>query len=153
MTNKKEAAWSFTANEQRPPFCLAQGIPSTSSASSMSSHCEEGKRLKRKRNGSSDEAKRMKILSRGCNSQMTQESNQKSRSKSSRIDPCQLPPELFRRILSSLSFISLRHAMLVSWWLQTCFLVKLDSLLQFLHQVSRGWRNAAECPLLWRKLR
>ena len=152
MQNKKEAAWSFTANEEWPPSCLAQSIPSTSSALSMSSHCEEGKRLKRKRNGSSDEAKRMKI-SEGCNSQMTQESNQKSRSKSSRIDPCQLPPELFRRILSSLSFISLRHAMLVSWWLQTWFLVKLDSLLQFLHQVSRGWRNAAECPLLWRKLR
>lgn len=49
-----------------------------------------------------------------------------------RLDPCHsFPAELFNKILSSLPFVSLHHAMLV----------------------SRGWRNAAECPSLWRKLR
>ena len=76
--------------------------------SSMRSNCEQRGGWKRKGKGGGGEAKRMKI-SEGCNSQQAEE-------MSSRMDPCQsLPPEIFRRILSSLSFISMRHAMLVSW--------------------------------------
>ena len=104
MTNNKDASRIFTANE-----CLAQSIPSTSSGSGsrMRTNCEERGGWKRKGKGGGGEAKRMKI-SEGCNSQQAEE-------MSSRMDPCQsLPPEIFRRILSSLSFISMRHAMLVS---------------------------------------
>ena len=112
MTNNKEAACIFTTNEQMSRLAEQQGIPSTSSSSrSTFLSCEE-ERWKRKRNRSSDDAQRMKIFKASKSPKQGEE--QDSQSENSRIDPCHLPPELFRRILSFLRFTSLRHAMLVS---------------------------------------
>ena len=101
--NEEEAAGISTGNEQRPPSCLS--LPTTSSASTSTSNGEVVGQ-KRKGKGCSDKGKRMKI-SGGSDSSL--------KAESSRLDPCySLPPELFRRILSSLTFVSMRHAMLVS---------------------------------------
>ena len=101
--NEEEAAGISTGNKQRPPSCLS--LPTTSSASTTTSNGEVVGQ-KRKGKGCSDKGKRMKI-SGGSDSSL--------KAESSRLDPCYgLPPELFRRILSSLTFVSMRHAMLVS---------------------------------------
>ena len=144
MANNEEEAARISTEKT----CLThQSFPSTSSASSTTSSCEEGGQ-KRKVKGCSEKAHRMKI-SEGCNNSERATENQ--RSESSRLDPCHsLPPELFRRILSSLAFISMRHAMLVSRFLSRVVTLYDDV---WTRQVSRGWRNAAECPSLWRKLR
>ena len=111
MTNNKEAACIFTTNEQMSRLAEQQGIPSTSSSRSTFLSCEE-ERWKRKRNSSSNDAQRMKIFKASKSPKQGEE--QDSQPENSRIDPCHLPPELFRRILSFLRFTSLRHAMLVS---------------------------------------
>ena len=139
MANNEEEAAQISTEKT----CLAHlSFPSTSSASSTTSSCEEGGQ-KRKVKGCSEKAHRMKI-SEGCN-------NSERATENQRLDPCHsLPPELFRRILSSLGFISMRHAMLVSRFLSRVVTLYDDV---WTRQVSRGWRNAAECPSLWRKLR
>ena len=142
MANNEEEAARISTEKT----CLThQSLPSTSSATS--SNCEEVGQ-KRKGRGCSDKTNRMKI-SEGFNNSQRATENQTS--ESSRLDPCHsLPPELFRRILSSLGFISMRHAMLVSRFLSRVVTLYDDV---WPRQVSRGWRNAAECPSLWRKLR